>query len=141
MNDHALVLTAVVGVALGGGAHQARAQPSGVPPTAHQRTADEIRTLIGTAGITSYGITTGHVGFTAWIAADGTLTTRSGAMTDHGKWWIKSDGHFCTKNGTFNYGQETCVLQYVNGNDTYSVQDGILVNVTHKRVPGNPEHL
>ena len=141
MNYHAPVLTVVAGIALAVGAQRASAQPSGVPPTAHQRTADDIRRLIGTTGVTSYDITIGHGGFTAYIAPNGTITTRSGAITDHGKWWIKSDGHFCTKYGTFNYGQKTCALQYVNGNDVYSVQDGILVNVSHKRVPGNPEHL
>jgi hypothetical protein len=62
-------------------------------------------------------------------------------MTCHGKWWITPDGHVCTQFSTFNQGHETCTLSYRDGNDIYSLRDGILAAVSHKQVPGNPEHL
>lgn len=58
-------------------------------------------------------------------------------MTDHSKRRIEPDGHICTNYSSSNCGHEPCRLLYVSGDVTYSVQDGILVNVTHKIVPGN----
>ncbi len=89
----------------------------------------------------SYRTSTGHQNYIAYIAPNGTITSKSGAIIDHDTWRIKPDGHFCTKYHVFNYGQEMCAVQYLSGNDVYAVQDGNLVNVSHKRVPGNPEHL
>lgn len=77
MTCRPLVWTAVVGIAL-----TARvAQP--IPLSAHLRSADEVRKLMGTEGYTSYGTTTGHVDFIAYFAPNGTVETRAGAMTDH----------------------------------------------------------
>jgi hypothetical protein len=132
MTCRSLVLTAAAAIAL---------VAWSAPPSAHLLTAAEIRKLIGTEGLTSYGTSAGHQDFIAYIAPDGTITTKFGAIKDHGAWRIEPDGHFCVKYHVLQYGQEVCALQYQDGNDVYSVQDGILVNVTHKRVPGNPEHL
>jgi len=62
-------------------------------------------------------------------------------MTYHGKWWIKSGGHFCSKLSSFNNGEETCTLSYRDGSDIDSVLHSFLAAVSHKQVPGNPERL
>lgn len=114
----------------------------GVPKSAHQRTAEEIRQAIGPTGQTSYGTNTSHQDYIAYLAPGGTIQLKSGTFTDKGVYRIENDGHVCVKYTKVFDGAERCQLTYQDGDDVYSVLgDGMVTSVSHRRVAGNPEHL
>jgi hypothetical protein len=117
--------------------------PSRRPACRHRHISDRRtrRKEIGTKGETRYIINAEHRGYTVCIAPDGTITSKAGGMTYHGRWLIKSDGHFCSKFSSFNNGEETCTLSHRDGSEIYSVLDSFLAAVGHKQVPGNRERL
>jgi hypothetical protein len=78
----------------------------GVPAGAHLRTADEIRKLFGTQGVTTYGYNMGYQNYITYFAPDGTLRGRFDTSEDRGTWRITSDGKICTKYHRFRNGVE-----------------------------------
>ena len=117
-------------------------QSGTVPKTAHLRTSAEIRRDIGVDGVTSWGHTPSGNSFVSYASADGTTRTRSGNFVDEGNWHIDSSGKLCIKWHKVRNGAETCMTQYVDGHDIYSVlPDGSLASIVTREAPGDSEHL
>jgi hypothetical protein len=123
------------------GAFVAYAQPPGVPHSARLQTADNLKQMLGSAGMTAYGINPGHGDIVVYYAPNGTFRIRSGPWGDTGTYRITADGNWCSKYNQYNAGTEMCRAMYLDGHDLYFVWGGVLQAVIHKMVPGNPEHF
>ncbi|HUN40334.1 MAG TPA: hypothetical protein VMU81_08605 [Acetobacteraceae bacterium] len=115
---------------------------SGIPKSAQRRTSAEMRQAIGTDGLTAWGHDTKGNDWVSYTAPNGTVVVKSGTFTDQGAWHIDPGGKFCLKWHKIRNGAETCMTQYVAGNDIYNVlPDGSVVSVQTRQAPGNPDHL
>jgi hypothetical protein len=140
MSSRALLFTAVAGIALA-----AHAQLPGVPPSAHLLTGEDIKRMMG-AGVTSYGTSSAHRDYVVYYAPNGTFRIASGTSPDAGTYRISPDGKLCASFNAYNHGTEMCYAWYLDGNNIfsdpiYSVWDGVLSSISHKRVPGDAAHL
>ena len=123
-------------------APQASTVQSTIPTAAHRRTSTEIRQAIGKEGMTGWGHDIQGHHFVSYTAPNGTIVVKSGTFMDHGVWHVAPNGEWCVRWNKIRNGVETCLTQYVKGNDVYNVfPDGKLDSVETRSVQGNPDHL
>ena len=113
-----------------------------LPQSARLRTAAEMRQAVGPEGLTSWGHDLNGNKFVSYASPDGITKTESGSFADTGTWHATDNNKFCIKWHKIRSGAETCLTQYDQGNDIYSVlPDGKVVSVVTRSEPGNPMHL